>query len=154
MTDLPQDLNGMLEEALSIVRSDYPNAQLLEANLNIELAGSPWSFVFNDPNTTPNSTVFLKNFEGQFQTPPTHVDSPFGGDKALTLPIPLELADAEALCQQEGCGGQISIITLRFPLAFGVTEPEYIFAMASEGQRCFVGVLTRQVQCEPLPPPE
>jgi hypothetical protein len=154
MADLPENFLGMLDEAAAIVRSDYPNAQLLEATINLELAGSPWSFVFNDPNTTPNSTVFLKNFEGQFQTPPTHVDSPFGGDKVIALPIGLDLADAEALCQQQGCGGQISIITLRFPLAFGVTEPEYIFAMASEGRRCFVGVETRQVQCEPLTPPD
>ena len=152
MADLPENFLGMLDEAAAIVTSDYPNAGLLEATINLELAGSPWTFVFNDPNTTPNSTVFLNNFEGQFQTP-THVDSPFGGDKIIKLPIPLDLADAEALCQQQGCGGQISIITLRYPLAFQVTEPEYIFAMASEGRRCFVGVETRQVQCEPLPPP-
>lgn len=153
MADLPEDFNGMLEEALSIVRSDYPNAQLLEATINLGLVGSPWTFVFNDPNTVPNSTVFLNNFEGQFQTP-THVNSVFGGDKAIALPIPLDLAEAEALCRQQGCGGQISIITLRYPLAFGVTEPEYIFAMEAEGNRCFVGVKTRQAQCEPLPPPE
>lgn len=152
MADLPQDFNGMLEEALAIVQSDYPNAALYEATLNVALAGSPWTFVFNDPNTVPNSTVFLNNFEGQFQTP-THVDSIFGGDKKLTLPIPLDLAEAESLCQQEGCGGPISIITLRYPLAFGVTEPEYIFAIESEQRRCYVGVETRKVQCEPLPPP-
>ncbi len=153
MADLPENFLDMLNEAASIVQSDYPNAGLLEATIQLELLGAPWTFVFNDPDTTPNSTVFIKNFEGQFQTPPTHVDSPWGGDIIIPLPISLDLQEAQSLCQQQGCMGDISFITLRHPLAPGVTEPEYIFTMMSEGQRCFVGVNTRTVQCEPITPP-
>ena len=66
----------MLNEANAIVQKSYPGAEFYEADLNLQMAGSPWQFVFNDPSTKPNSTVILKNYMGKFQLPPQHVDSP------------------------------------------------------------------------------
>jgi hypothetical protein len=150
MAELPQNFLDMLNEANSIVTSDYPQAQFYEASLDLDLDGSPWQFVFNDPSTTPNSTVILKNFEGQFQTPPQHIDSFWTEDRIIALPIQLDLEEAQSLCEQQGCGGNPDFITLRWALAPGVTEPHYIFAVMSENRRCFVGVNTKDVQCEPI----
>jgi hypothetical protein len=149
MADLPGNFLDMLNEANSIVQADYPDAGFYEAAINRGLLGAPWQFVFSDP---PAATVILKHGEGRFWTPPQHIDSPWGGDIVIPLPIDLELTDAWALCEQNGCGGDPQFITLRHPLVPGDNEPYYIFGMPATNQRCFVGVNTRQVTCEPLQP--
>jgi hypothetical protein len=147
MADMPTNFLDMLNEADSIVRADYPEAGFYEASIDLGLVGSPWQFVFSAP---PTGTVFLKNFEGQFQTPPEHVDKPWGGDFVIPLPIDLDLGDAQALCDQQGCGGDVQYITLRWPLVPGDHEPYYIFGIPSQDRRCFVGVRTRQVTCDEM----
>ncbi|HEX8054993.1 MAG TPA: hypothetical protein VF517_18570 [Thermoleophilaceae bacterium] len=149
MAELPQNFLEMLDEANSIVTADYPQAELFEASINLTLLGAPWQFVFGDPATSPASTVILKNFEGQFQTPPQYIDSPWGDDNAIPLPITLDLQEALSLCEQKGCGsGNPDYITLRWPLYPGDTEPFYIVTWVSANQRCFVGVNTQNVQCD------
>jgi hypothetical protein len=149
MADATGSFLDMLNEANSIVQADYPGSALYEADLNLELDGSPWRFVFR-AGEPKGGTVILKNFEGQFQTPPQYIDEPWLEDVVIPLPISLDLATAQSLCEQQGCGGQISTITLRWPLYPGVTEPEYIFGMQDVGKRCFVGVNSQKVQCEPM----
>lgn len=149
MADLPTNFIDMLNEADSIVKADYPDAQFYEASLNLELLGSGWQFVFSSP---PTATVFLYNREGQFGSP-EYIDKPWGGDIVIPLPISLDLSDALSLCEQNGCGGgEPGFITLRHPLVPGDNEPYYIFAFPSVGKRCFVGVNTQQVTCDPLQP--
>lgn len=140
----------MLYQADAIVRQDYPGATFYEASLNIEMAGSPWQFVFNDPNTNPNSTAILTNYMGQFQLPPKHYNSPWGGDRTITLPIPLGLEQAEAIARSAGYTGNIVNITLRWPLAFQSNEPLYAFAVPSQGVHVFVGVYSRKVTTTPI----
>jgi hypothetical protein len=41
----------MLNEAAQIVRKHYPGARFLEADINYELFGSGWRFVFDVPAT-------------------------------------------------------------------------------------------------------
>ena len=139
---------AMLNEANAIVQADYPGAQFYEADLNIQMAGSPWRFVFNDPSTKPNSTVILKNYLGQFQLPPTHIDQPWLEDRVIPLPINLDLATAEQLARNAGYSGNITQITLRWPLYPGVYEPSYIFTMPVEGGWVFVGVYDHKVSFE------
>jgi hypothetical protein len=139
----------MLDEANSIVQSDYPGSELYEADLNLDLVGSPWRFVFR-AGGPKGGTVFLKNFEGEFQTPPQYIDEPWLEDVVIPLPLSLDLQAAQQLCEQQGCGGQISTITLRYALYPGVTEAQYIFGMQDVGKRCFVGVNTKKVQCDPM----
>lgn len=138
-----------LNEAQAIVRRQYPQAQLYEASVNLALVGSGWRFVFNDPATVPNSTIFLKQVEGRFGTP-EHIRGIWVEDRPIELPITLDLAEAERMCQQGGCIGKISNLTLRYPLGIGVNEPYYIITMASENKRCWVGVDSRSVSCQPL----
>lgn len=140
----------MLNQANAIVQQSYPGAQFYEADLNIEMAGSPWRFVFNDPSTHPvNSTVILKNYMGQFQLPPQHIDQPWLEDRVIPLPIQLDLAKAQALAQQQ-YSGNITQITLRWPLYPGVNEPSYIFTVPSRGGWVFVGVYSLRVSFQPF----
>lgn len=141
---------GMLGQALMIVQQSYPGAQFYEADLNIEMAGSPWRFVFNDPSTHPvNSTVILKNYMGQFQLPPEHINQPWLEDRVIPMPVTLDLAKAQALAQQQ-YSGNVTQISLRWPLYPGVNEPAYIFTVPSRGGWVFVGVYTLKVSFEPF----
>jgi hypothetical protein len=144
----------MLHEANAIVQHEegFTGAELLEATLNLRFDGTPWRFVFAGPEPK-GGTIFLKNVEGEFQLPPEFIDEPFLEDRAIPLPLTLDLADAQSLCDTEGCGGHPAFITLRWALSPGVKEPQYIFSMGDTGKRCFVGVDTKTVQCEPIDPP-
>lgn len=149
-TDQSGSFLDMLNQANVIVRRSYPAAQFYEADLNIEMAGSPWRFVFNDPSTHPvNSTVILKNYLGQFQLPPQHIDQPWLEDRVIPLPISLDLAEAETLARRQ-YSGNITQITLRWPLYPGVNEPSYIFTMPTKGGWVFVGVYSRRVTFQPF----
>lgn len=149
-TDMSGTFLDMLNQANAIVQQSYPGAQFYEADLNIEMAGSPWRFVFNDPSTRPvNSTVILKNYMGQFQLPPQHIDQPWLEDRVIPLPIKVDLAKAQALAQQQ-YSGNITQITLRWPLYPGVNEPSYIFTVPSRGGWVFVGVYSLTVSFEPF----
>jgi hypothetical protein len=139
----------MLNQANAIVQQSYPGAQFYEADLDIEMAGSPWRFMFNDPSTSPNSTVILKNYLGQFQLPPQHVDQPWVGDRVIRLPISLDLAKAEVLAQEK-YSGNIAQISLRWALYPGVNEPHYIFTVPTQGGWVFVGVYSLKVTFEPF----
>lgn len=140
----------MLNEANAIVTADYPGATFYEANLNVEMAGSPWQFVFNDPNTVPNGTVMLNNYMGNFQLPPKHYNAPWGGDRPIKLPIPMSLEEAEYLAKNAGYTGNIAVITLRWPLTAGSTEPLYIFGIPSQDVHVFVGVYSHKVTTAPI----
>jgi hypothetical protein len=138
-----------LEQANRLVLQRYPQAQLYEASRQVELLGSPWRFVFNDPSTKPNSTVIIKRLERGFGEP-EHIGEPWLGDRVIELPISLGLDEAYALCNAKSCGGNASWATLRFILYPGITEPKYIVTMTAERRRCFVGVRTRTVECLPM----
>jgi hypothetical protein len=138
-----------LEQANKLVLRQYPTAQFYEASRQVELRGSPWRFVFNDPSTTPNSTVIIKRLERGFGEP-EHINEPWLGDIVIDLPISLGLDEAYALCNAKDCGGDAGWVTLRFILYPGVTEPKYIITMTAERRRCFVGVRTRTVECQPM----
>jgi hypothetical protein len=140
----------MLNQASQIVQQSYRGARVYEATLNVTMPGSPWLFVFNDPDTVPNSTVMLNNYMGQFQLPPQHVDSYWGEDRVVPLPIPLDLSEAVQLAKQAGYGANISNYTLRWPLAPGVNEPHYILAMPSLSLWVFVGVYTKKIATQPF----
>lgn len=140
----------MLNQANVIVTGDYPGATFLEASLNIEMAGSPWNFVFNDPGTVPNSTVILTNYMGNFQLPPKYYNAPWGGDRAIKLPIPMGLEEAEYLAKNAGYTGNIVNITLRWPLAAVSPEPTYIFGIPSQGVHVFVGIYSHKVTTSPI----
>lgn len=150
MSETYANFLAMLNEANAIVQGDYPGAQFYEAHLNIEMAGSPWRFVFNDPSTTPNSTVILKNYLGQFQLPPEHIDSFWVGDRVIPLPINFDLDTAIQLARNAGYTGNITQITLRWPLYPGVYQPSYIFTMPTAGGWVFVGVYDHKVSLEPF----
>lgn len=150
MSDTTGTFLDMLNQANAIAQQYYPGSQFYEADLNIQLAGSPWRFVFNDPSTSPNSTVIVKNYLGQFQLPPQHVDQPWLEDRVIPLPISLDLAVAEQLARNAGYSGNITMITLRWPLYPGVNEPSYIFTMPAEGGWVFVGVYSRRVSYQPF----
>jgi hypothetical protein len=149
MADEIDDFLGLLNRAAAIVSAKYPQAQLYEADLDAQLIGSPWRFVFNNPATAPNSTVFIKCFEGNFGDP-YQVDEPWLEDLVIELPIALDLQVAWDLCASSGCGGKASAITLRYPLYPGVKEPSYIFTQLTASRRCWVGVRSREVSCTPL----
>jgi hypothetical protein len=142
----------MLNQAATIVRAQYPAAQFYEADLNIAMTGSPWRFVFNVPSGGHgvNGTVFLYNYMGRFQLPPTYVPQPWLEDVVIPLPISLDLAEALALAEKAGYTGQTTNIVLRHPLYPGVIEPSYIFTMPSRGVWVFVGVNSRKVTTQPF----
>lgn len=140
----------MLNEANAIVQQSYPGAEFYEADLDLGMPGSPWQFVFNDPSTQPNSTVILKNYMGQIELPPQHVDSPWLEDRIIPLPIKLDLEQAEKLAQDAGWTGNIVYINLRWPLYPGANEPYYIFGIPSQGVHVFVGVYSHEVTTSPL----
>jgi hypothetical protein len=53
-----------------LVFAAYPTAQFYEAdNFNASAPGSQWRFVFNDPSTTPNSTIIIERLEQSFGEP-------------------------------------------------------------------------------------
>lgn len=135
-----------LKEANRLVLASYPQARFYEASRQVELLGSPWQFVFNDPSTSPNSTIIIEQFEQGFGKP-RHIDSPWLGDRVIALPISLGLDEAYALCDKHGCTGTAGWATLRFILYPKITEPMYIVTMPAERRRCFVGVRTRTVEC-------
>lgn len=143
----------MLNEASTIVRQDYPGAEFYESSLNIQMAGSGWRFVFNIPATgsgRTNTTVFLFNVMGQFQTPPQHIDQPWLEDVIIPLPIDLDLEQAVKLAAEQKFTGNIVNYTLRWALYPGVTEPSYILAIPSQNVRVWVGVYTQKVTSSPL----
>jgi hypothetical protein len=139
-----------LAEADRLVVEQYPDAQFYEAdNLNAGRPGSQWRFVFNDPSTSPNSTVIIERLERGFGEP-REIPEPWVGDRVIKLPITLGLEDARALCERGGCRGEVRAIVLRHPLYPGVNEPYYIFTMPGEHRRCWVGIVSGEVQCAPI----
>jgi hypothetical protein len=142
----------LLEQANEIVTQRYPAARFYEASRQVELMGSPWRFVFDEPASKPSATVIIWRLEQDFGEP-EYIDRIFVGDRVIDLPISLGLDEAYALCQAYGCWSERpSWATLRFALDPATTEPKYIITMSAEGRRCFVGVRTRKVQCEEIPP--
>jgi hypothetical protein len=153
MTDATEDtFLRYLTEANALVLAAYPSAQFYEAdNFNASAPGSQWRFVFNDPSTTPNSTIIIERLEQSFGKP-RHIPDTWVGDRVIQLPISLGLAEARTLCEGAGCRGKVDEIVLRYPLYPGVSEPSYILIMPAESQRGWVGVNTRQVRCERIEP--
>jgi hypothetical protein len=153
MTEAADVFLEYLTEANKLVTARYPSAQFYEADLShAGLPGAQWRFVFNDPSTAPNSTVIIKRLEQGFGEP-QHIDEPWLEDRVIQLPVKLGLEEARALCQTRGCGGQVTAITLRYPLYPGVKEPSYILTMSAAGRRCWVGVNSREVSCTPIEGP-
>lgn len=150
MTEATDAFLGYLAGADQLVTAKYPEAQFYEADkFNVNLPGSPWRFVFNDPSTRPNSTVIIERFDQGFGEP-RHIKEPWLGDRVIKLPISLGLAEAQALCQKIGCQGTVETIVLRYPLYPGVKEPFYIFTMPAQGRRCWVGVRSHEANCSPI----
>ncbi|HEV3321122.1 MAG TPA: hypothetical protein VG147_02905 [Solirubrobacteraceae bacterium] len=150
MAEAADTLLEYLEEANKLVLAKYPKAQFYEAdNLTGDALGSQWQFVFNDPSTSPNSTVIIERLERGFGEP-RHIPHPWLGDRVIKLPIHRGLGEARERCDNSKCGGYASAIVLRHPLYPGVDEPYYIVTVASERRRCWVGVNTGQVKCEQM----
>jgi hypothetical protein len=149
MTEAADTFLGYLTEADRLVRAQYPEAQFYEADLANTAPGGQWRFVFNDPSSTPNGTVIIERLERGFGEP-HHIGEPWVEDRIIPLPISLGLEEARSLCKAHGCGGEVGAITLRWPLYPGVNEPYYILAMPAENRRCWVGVNSREVRCEPI----
>jgi hypothetical protein len=136
-----------LAEANRLVLAKYPKAQFYEAdNLTGDVPGSQWRFVFG----SPGGTAFIERLERGFGEP-YEIKEIWVGDRVIKLPISMGLSDARERCAKSGCGGKnASAIVLRHPLYPGLEEPYYIITMASVGKRCWVGVKTGDVKCEPL----
>jgi hypothetical protein len=150
VTEAEDTLLEYLAEADRLVVEQYPDAQFFEAdNLNAGRPGSPWRFVFNDPSTSPNSTVIIERLERGFGEP-REIPEPWVGDRVIKLPITLGLEDARGLCERGGCRGEVRAMVLRHPLYPGVNEPYYIFTMPGERRRCWVGVVSGEVKCTPM----
>ena len=137
-----------LMKATEIARQGFPEAQFYEADNNATRPND-WRYVYNDPATSPNSTVLVYQINGQFEAP-RHIDEPFLEDRVIPLPIHLGLEQAELLARKAGYDEQITSTTLRWPLYPGVDEPSYIFAMPSIHSFVFVGVYTHKVSTSPL----
>ncbi|HYX26847.1 MAG TPA: hypothetical protein VFC23_22025 [Thermoanaerobaculia bacterium] len=143
----------MLGEAARIVRKHYPGARFLEADVDYELFGSGWRFVFDVPATShkeTHSTVILYNVMGQFQMPLQLVEAPWSGDQPIPLPLPVGLEEAEELSQQAGKNGAISSVSLRWVLFPGIEEPHYILTIPDRDVQVFVGAYSRQVRTTSL----
>jgi hypothetical protein len=140
---------AVLDEANRIVRQQYPQAQFYEASRTLTVMGNPWRFVFNDPSTSPNSTVIIKWFGNEFGKP-EHVDQPWLEDRVIPLPIKLDLSEAIKLAENAGYSGTITNQTLRWPLYPGSDQPYYILAMPDHGAWVFVGVNDRKVTTHPF----
>jgi len=143
----------MLNEAAQIVRKHYPGARFLEADINYELFGSGWRFVFDVPATSlkdTHSTVILYNVMGTFQMPLQLVEAPWSGDQPIPLPLPLGLEKAEELAQKVGKHGMVSSVSLRWVLFPGIEEPHYVLTIPDRDLLVFVGVYSQQVRATPL----
>jgi hypothetical protein len=143
----------MLNEAAQIVRKHYPGSRFLEADINYELFGSGWRFVFDVPATSlkdTHATVILYNVLGKFQMPLQLVEAPWSGDQPIPLPLPLDLEKAEELAQQAGKHGMVSSVSLRWVLFPGIEEPYYILTIPDRDLLVFVGVYSQQVRATPL----
>jgi hypothetical protein len=145
----------MLDEAARIVRKHYPGARFMEADINYELFGSGWRFVFDVPATSlqekdTHSTAILYNSLGHFQMPLQYLEAPWSGDQPIPLPLSLDLSEAEELARQAGYGGLVTSVCLRWVLFPGVREPHYILTIPDRNLLVFVGVNSREVRTTPL----
>ncbi|GCE20983.1 hypothetical protein [Dictyobacter kobayashii] len=145
----------ILATANRMVLASYPEAQFYEAE------GTPqnnsgmtaqdvnqWLFIFNNPATTPNSTLELPYQNGQFGAIKS-VAEPFLEDLVITLPPATGLNEAVKLLRQHYTA-PFTAVTLRFPLGPTQTEPFYIFSLPDEHVWVFVGTNTHTISTEPM----
>ena len=145
----------MLGEAARIVRKQYPGARFMEADIDYELFGSGWRFVFDLPATSlqekdTHSTAILYNSLGQFQMPIQYLEAPWSGDQPIPLPLSLDLQEAEELARGAGYGGLVTSVCLRWTLFPGVQEPHYILTLPDRNLLVFVGINSHEVRTTPL----
>jgi hypothetical protein len=143
----------MLNQAAAIARRHYPGAQLLEADVNFDLYGRGWRFVFNLPATSVRpmaATAILYNVDGEFVEPIQHIDAPWSSSKPIPLPIDLDVGEAEDLALEAGYGGLVSSIILRWALHPDAKEPHYVLTIPEQDVLVFIGVRSREVTVGPL----
>lgn len=143
----------MLNQAAVIARRHFPGAQLLEADVNFELYGRGWRFVWNVPATSvrPNaSTAILFNVDGEFVEPIQHIDMPWSSSLPIPLPLSLDVGEAEDLALEAGYGGLVASIVLRWALHPDAKEPHYVLTIPEQDVMVFVGVHSRKVSVGPL----
>jgi len=136
--DIPINNIGLMTIADKLVHQQYPSAVQIEDH-GIPVNGSAinatdpmrWQYIFNDPATTPNSTVIITSDERNEFAKPQHVDSPWLGDIDKNLPRNMSLAQSLTLLRHAGYSLPFSYVSLRQPLYPGVVEAEYIFTLGS-----------------------
>jgi hypothetical protein len=140
---------GLTNIALRLVREQYPQAELFEAEgrsstgptTNVEEINH-WQFVFKAGEV---GTAFIRTTAwGEFG-PVTYSKYSWGDDVVIPWPINMEITEAAQLKQQAGYNQPYGAVTLRWPLGFQINEPFYIFGQLNE-QLVEVGVYDKVVK--------
>lgn len=125
--------NGRVNIAVRIVKEQYPEANLYEAD-GIATGGPTTDPAQIDQLTVVfqyinSSTVIIKETGyGEFG-PPEYIDSPVGDDIVIDWPIEMDLPKATELKVNAGYKDPFSNVTLRNPLMPGVTHPYFTFGV-------------------------
>lgn len=143
----------ILTIANRMVLARYPQAQFYEAEGTprngrgmTERGVIQWLFVFNDPSTTPNSTINLQFQDGHLGRI-QHISSPFLEDQVIKLPLRTGLHEAVKLLRKY-YDTPFTAVTVRFPLVLKETEPYYIFSLSDVHLNVFVGVYSHKISTE------
>lgn len=139
----------VVNNGTNLVRSQFPDAVFVEADGPWTEGATvyDWRLVYQIDSGNRSAVLFSKDFEF---TGPQVVPFPFTGSLPIPLPLPMGIIAAARLAQQAGFDGQIVYTTLRKTLYPRALEPQYIFAIPSQGVRVFVGIDSGKVTSEPL----
>lgn len=131
---------GFINIAVRLVKEQYPDAQLYEADTQAEHPGqpSPLKFLRVVFSVKGGTAILTSTTWGEF-APVQFIPQPWVEDVVIPWPIEMDIVKADSLLKQAGYTGPYGAITLRHPLYPGDNEPYYIFSMGG-GQYVFVGV--------------
>jgi hypothetical protein len=141
--------NGRVNIAVRIVKEQYPEAELYEADGTA--SGGPTTdpakidqlrVVFRNVN---NSTVIItETGYGEFG-PPQLIPHFWAGDVVIKWPVNMDLPQANQLKEQAGYTDPYSNVTLRNPLGPTVSNPYFIFGVSHSEPYIFVDTVTGKV---------
>ncbi|EWZ32535.1 hypothetical protein FOCG_13011 [Fusarium oxysporum f. sp. radicis-lycopersici 26381] len=141
---LPLSWDGFINVGLSLIKKQYPHANLLEVDatpLTRKPVQNEWGLVNNRIvcGLSGNKTAIIQSTGwGEFGKVQT-INSPFLGDQVIPWPVTLDIHDAFTILRKAGYKQAIYAVTLRQPLYPGDDQPFYIFNTGTE----FIAVGTK-----------
>lgn len=141
--------NGRVNIAVRIVKEQYPNAELYEAD-GIAKGGqttdpaqiNQMRVVFRNENNT--TVIITETGYGEFGAPEL-IPHPWVGDRIVDFPVDMDLPQANELKEQAGYTNPYANVTLRNPLGPTQTNPYFIFGVDHSQPYVFVDTVTGKV---------